>query len=77
MKSIERRFNNITQGNPYWSSYICFTKAIRGQNFSKQTLHRWFNKLVDKNDYSKNDKRAILHHLEILTKHTEDNQKSG
>lgn len=76
MKSIGR-FNNIAQGNPYWSSYICFAEAVRGQNFSRQILHRRFNKLVDKNDYSKKEKRAILNHLEILTKHAEDNQKSG
>ena len=75
MKSIERRFNNITQGNPYWSSYVCFAEAVRGQNFSRQILHRWFNKLVDKNDYSRKEKKAILKHLEVLTKHAEDNQK--
>ena len=75
MKSIERRFNNIKKDNPYWSTYICFAEAIKNQNFSKQTLHRWFNKLVDKNDYSKSDKRAILSHLDALTKYAEDNQK--
>jgi hypothetical protein len=75
MKSIERRFNNIKKDNPYWSSYICFAEAVKNQNFSKQTLHRWFNKLVDKNDYSRSDKRTILSHLNILTKYTEDNQK--
>ena len=48
MKSLERRFNNITKKNLYWSSCTCFTEAIEKQNFSKQTIHRWFNKLVEK-----------------------------
>jgi len=77
MKSIERRFNNIKKDNPYWSSYICFAEVVKNQNFSKQILHRWFNKLVDKNDYFRSDKKTILSHLNILTKYTEDNQKQG
>lgn len=77
MKSIERRFNNIAERNPLWSSYISFTEAIKGQNFSKQTLHRWFNKLVEKSDYFRSDKRAILTHLDALTKNAEDDKKQG
>ncbi len=75
MKSIERRFNNITKKNPSWSSYICFAEATKEQNFSKQAIHRWFNKLVDKDDYARNEKRAILFHLDRITKRAEDDQK--
>ena len=75
MKSIKRRFNNIEKKNPYWRSYICFAEAMKGQDFSGQTIRRWFNKLVDKNDYAKSDKKAILNHLDTLTKPSEDNQK--
>ena len=53
MKSLERRFNNITRLNPYWSSYICFTEAIKEQCFSKRTITNYFNKLVEKDDYDK------------------------
>lgn len=60
MKSLERRFNNITKKNPYWISYTCFVAAIRGQNFSERTIRRWFNKLVEKDDYAKDAKKAIL-----------------
>ncbi len=75
MKSLERRFNNITKKNHSWSSYICFAEAITGQKFSRQTIHRWFNKLVEKDDYDKKDKKAILSHLWDLTNDLEDNQK--
>lgn len=67
MKSLERRFNNITEKNPFWSSYICFAEAIVYQRFSRSIIHRWFQKLVDKDDYARNEKRAILEHLENLT----------
>ena len=60
MKSLERRFNNIAEMNPNWSSYICFAKAIKGQSFGEQVIRRWFNKLVDKDDYAKNEKKAVL-----------------
>lgn len=68
MKSIERRVNRIQKSNPYYSSIICFNTAIIGQNFSEIRIARQFNKLVDKEDYSKNDKKELLSFLYSLTK---------
>lgn len=67
MRSIERRFDNITTKNPYWSSHTCFAEAIKGRHFSKQTIHRWFQELVEKDDYDKKDKREILGYLVNLS----------
>ena len=66
MRSLERRSNNIAKKNPSWSSYICFAEAIKRQSFSKQTTHRWFQKLVDRNDYARSEKKEILAYLEGL-----------
>lgn len=66
MKSLQRRFNNIVEKNPYMSTSAAFALAIMGQKFSRQIIHRWFNKLVDKDDYSKSEKTEILHSLEKL-----------
>lgn len=68
MKSLERRFKNIAERNPYWSSHTCFAEAVKQHGFSRQTIHRWFLKLVEKDDYSKSDKKAILSDLEGLSK---------
>ena len=67
MKSIERRFSNVKERNPSWSSYICFAAAVEGQRFGRQAIHRWFHKLVDKTDYMGGEKRGILEHLVALT----------
>ena len=75
MKSIARRFKKISEKNPYWSDNTCFAVAITGQNFSRQTIAKWFNKLVDKNDYGKNDKKAIRAFHESLTKELEEGIK--
>lgn len=63
MKSLKRRFDNISSKNKYWSSYICFAEAIKRQNFNKETIQIWFNKLVNRDDYAEPDKKAILEHL--------------
>ena len=68
MKSIERRYLNTQRLNPVWSSYICFAEAVKKQGFSGQSLHRWFGKLVEKDDYAQSEKRQILAHLDELTK---------
>jgi predicted transcriptional regulator len=75
MKSIVRRFNKINRNNPGLSTISCFAVAITDQNFSRQTIARGFNKLVDKNDYDKKDKKEIVAFYNRLTKKPEDNQK--
>lgn len=67
MRSLQARFNQISAKHPFWSSHTNFAEAIAYQRFSRSIIHRWFQKLVDKDDYAKNEKRAILEHLENLT----------
>lgn len=67
MKSIERRFNNISEKSSNLSTYSCFARAIAGQAFNRGTIHRWFYRLVDNDDYADRDKRAILANLQVLT----------
>jgi hypothetical protein len=66
MKSLERRFDAIQKRNPSWSSLTCFAMAINGQGFSKQTVARWFNKLVPKEEYSDAAKKEVMSSLEDL-----------
>ena len=66
MRSIERKFNSISQKCPYWSSLVCFERAVKGRGFKKRTICHWFNRLVEKDDYAQKDKRAILGSLENL-----------
>jgi hypothetical protein len=75
MKSIERRFKRITKRNPYWSSYVCFWSTVRYQRFTKKTISIWFNKLVDKDDYSKSDKKACISHMMEATNEPYEGKK--
>ena len=77
MKSIERKFKKLSNKNPYWSSLICFTEVIYGIGFSRQSIHNWFNKLVNKNDYTKEDKKAILSFLESVGKYPRSIKNRG
>ena len=57
-------FSEIKRLNPYWSDHTCFTEAIK----NRKTLHprlirKWFNKLVDANEYAKEDKNEVLQYL--------------
>ncbi len=60
MRSLKRVFENIKRENPNWSDYTCFSYAISGKGFSKKIISRYFNKLVDKGDYSRREKKEIL-----------------
>jgi hypothetical protein len=67
MRSLQARFNQLSEKNPLWSSHTCFAEAIKHQKFSRDIIHRWFQKLVEKDDYAKSEKKAVLKHLENLT----------
>ncbi|KKR69861.1 MAG: hypothetical protein UU13_C0020G0012 [Candidatus Nomurabacteria bacterium GW2011_GWB1_40_7] len=65
MRSIERRFANF-YSLPGKSSYIAFADAIKGQHFGTETIRYWFNKLVEKDDYTPRDKKDLFKHLLAL-----------
>ena len=77
MKSLEKRFQNITEKNQSLSSYTCFAKAVKGQDFNKQTVHRWFQKLVDKDDYERSEKKILLAHLDNLSSQPRATKNEG
>ncbi len=71
MKSLERRFKGIVARHPFWSTYISFAEAVKGQNFNRKSIQYWFNKLVEKDDYSLVDKKQLIANLEDLNKPAE------
>ncbi len=70
MRSIKRVFEKIKRENPYWSDYTCFSKAISGKRFSRETISRYFNELVGKNDSSRGEKKEVLGRLFWLSQRT-------
>lgn len=63
MRSIKRPFDKLKEDNPCWSSYTCFTKQISKGNYSKDTISRWFYKLVDRDDYLASEGRSIVKYI--------------
>jgi hypothetical protein len=72
MRSIERRFKQINEKKPHWSPWSCFVKAIKGQKFNKKIINRWFNQLVDKDDYAKDEKKELLEYLSRVSNTLEE-----
>ena len=75
MRSLRRRHASVDKKNPYWSTYICFWHAVKSQEFNVKIIHRWFNRLVDKDDYSTSDKKSLLKDLVDLKNDVEDDRK--
>lgn len=75
MRSIEARYKKIQEKKQGWSSYLCYASAITGRKFSRETLQRWFNKLVEKDDYVASEKKDILAHLYNLTNDAVEHRK--
>ena len=60
-----KNFQTISKKNPLWSSWICFCEAIKSKkSISSKTIKKYFNKLVDINDYEKSDKKTLVARFE-------------
>ena len=68
MRSIERNFRKAEKRHPEWSSFICFAHTIRDASFSEARVKIMFNKLVNKEDYVKNEKNGLIKFLLSINK---------
>jgi hypothetical protein len=66
MKSIKRLFEKVAREHPNWGSVIVFNHIVGGKNFSHDRIARWFNILVDKEEYDRSDKKEILNYIYLL-----------
>lgn len=66
--NIQKRFEEIQNKNPYWSSIVCFNNLVASyKKLSPLTINHWFRKLVDKDDYEKNEKSELLEYSLFLS----------
>jgi len=61
MKNIEARFRENYKEPA--STYLAFARAIKGQNFSGESISRNFTNLVDKDDYEESCRKQLLENL--------------
>lgn len=57
---IIRDFNETKRTKPHWADALVFSHTIRGKGLTFLSLKSLFEKLVDKRDYSQEDKDEIL-----------------
>lgn len=77
MRTLEGRFENFTIKQTGWSSYTCFVVAVAGRNFSRAIMAKWFNVLVEKDDYARADRKQLIEYLYLLTKGAEEKDFRG
>lgn len=77
MKSIQRRYGLFKTRYPDLGDFTVLMKTVKGQHYTKNTISRWFEKLVEKDDYSKEDKKHLMDNLLKLTNWPEDHSFKG
>lgn len=60
---MKKEFLIIQDKFPFFSTYICYVKLIWGNAYKKSKVRLWFNKLVERDDYSKEEKKEVLEFL--------------
>lgn len=62
MRSIERRFRAVADKPSSWNrpTISSFAMAVAGQRFDANKIYYWFKKLVNPDDYAKEDKKQVI-----------------
>ncbi len=60
MKTIKGSFSKIQTENPLYGSIVCFNLAIMGQKFNKDSIIKWFSKLIKKEEYIGSSKKQLI-----------------
>ena len=77
MRSVERRFREFQGIYPNHSSLIVFGRTIKGQKFSRRMVAFYFSKLVEKDDYPRNEKKSFVEFYYRMTNLLEDSSFRG
>ena len=75
MRSIERRNDLQKQKRPMIGDFVNLKATVKGQKYSKITIARYFEKLVDPDDFDPKDKISLINDLYIYSNIIEDNKK--
>ena len=57
---MNHQFRELKQKYPHIGDVILFTRMISGKGYPKVVISRWFTRLVDPVDYTKNERKALL-----------------
>ena len=77
MRSIERRFNSLQHKRPNVGSLLNLAGAVKGQHFSTDRISRSLTRLVEKDDYSRSDRPALMRHLVALSQNARGHEAYG
>jgi len=66
MYNVKERFEKIAEAKPYLSTYMVYAETVSGTGLTESIVRRWFRKLVDADDYAKNEAVAVIRHLVAL-----------
>lgn len=72
MRSVRRSYESISDKNPGLSSFVCFGRAVRGRQYTRRCIRRWFTELVDKEDYSADNTNALVRQMWELSNKVEE-----
>lgn len=67
MKRLKDRFEFYRNSNPDSGDPIIMCMAVRGQGYTRRYIRTWYLKLVNKDEYDKEDLNELLDYLEIQT----------
>ena len=59
-----KEFEETKRLNPYWSDHTCFAETVWNRRFlSSKTIKKYFDILVDKDEYAQDEKSQVIKHL--------------
>lgn len=67
MRSIKINYEKVQKRNLGLGTYPCLAQVVKGRNFSRKSLIKSFNEIMPESEYSPEEKKELIDHLEYLT----------
>lgn len=70
MRSIKSTFNKIQNKQPALGSFCVLAESVKNRRFTKDSISRMFTKLVNKEEYLKEERKNLIKYLVYLSNFT-------
>lgn len=77
MRSIKANYEKVQAKNPNLGTHPCLSKVVRSKKFSRKSLVKAFNELMQKDEYLESEKRELIDYLEEQTNLAEEGEIGG
>jgi hypothetical protein len=74
MKSVEARFRKFQKKSSSVGEFVVLMQTVHGQKFGRETVSKWFYKLVPQDDFARSERHRLINQLYLHSNTSEEGE---